>query len=536
MNKKTINTEVVIIGGGPVGLGMSLELRYQGIDCIVVDENDGIIAHPKVGTVGPRSMEIFRRWGISQDVRDAGWPYDHPIDVAWVTALCGHEIYRLKFGDTASRGLPAYTPEPEHPCPQHWLIPLMLKNLGVYPQGLVRLKCHMDNFQQGENGVTVQVTHLDSGERETITAKYMVACDGARAPVRKACGVDAPAYHPTRVFQNILFQAPELPKILGSRKALVFFLVTPKTLRYPLRSMDGKGLYRLTATPHENGESRDPEAAVREALGVDTPFKILSSIQWHLTHRVAEHFRHGNIFFVGDSAHTLSPSGGFGMNTGIADALDLGWKLAGTLKGWAGSDLLDTYELERRPIAVQNMEEANVNLQRTLKRKLPEEIISDSPAGEQARQQMAEKLESQNVRQEFDAPGVHLGLRYSSPNIISDGVPPTNDPHQWTQSSYPGCRAPHAWLKSGLSTLDLFGRSFVLMLFNSKLNIEKLEKVCEEKQVPLTTHYIGNPEIARLYECALVLVRPDGHVAWRGDTLPDDLGKLIDRVRGKFSS
>lgn len=531
---KTMNTEVLIVGGGPVGLAMALELRYQGIDCIVIEETDCVITHPKVGTVGPRSMELFRRWGIAQDVRDGGWPYDHPLDIAWVTALCGHEIYRLKFGTAEERKLPVYSPEPEHPCPQHWLVPLLVKQLGVYPQGVVRLKCHMDSFEQTEEGVTVQVTDIEGGKTETISAKYMVACDGARAPIRKECGVDAPAYHPKRVFQNILFQAPELPEILGSRKALVFFLTTPKTLRYPLRSMDGRGLYRLTTTPHENGELREPSEAVREALGVDTPFTILSSIQWHLTHRVAENFRCGNIFFVGDSAHTLSPSGGFGMNTGVADAADLGWKLAANLKGWAGSKLLDTYELERRPIAVRNMEEANVNLQRTLKRTLPPEIINDSPEGELARQQMAEKFENQNVKQEFDAPGVHLGVRYESPVVISDGLAPKDDYHQWTQSSYPGCRAPHAWLKPGFSTLDLFGHGFVLICFNSNPGIELLEKAFVQKQVPLTTHHINNPDIAKLYERAFVLVRPDGHVAWRGDEIPSDVETIIDKVRGEF--
>ncbi|PMB50423.1 FAD-binding monooxygenase [Fischerella thermalis CCMEE 5201] len=535
MNNTTIETDVLIVGGGPVGLGMALELRYQGIDCILVEESDGVITHPKVGTVGPRSMELCRRWGIAQQVRDAGWPYDHPLDIAWVTTVGGHEIFRLHFPSAGERPLPSYTPEPEHPCPHHWLIPLLIRNLGQYPYGSVRLCCRLESFQQTDDGVSAQVTYLDSGNTERIQAKYLVACDGAKSPIRKTCGVDAPAYHPTRVFQNILFQAPELPEFLGARKALVFYMVNPKRLRYPLRSIDGKGLYRLTAVPQEDGEQRDPEKAVIEALGIDTPIEILSSVQWHLTHRVAEHFRHGRIFFVGDSAHTLSPSGGFGMNTGIADAVDLGWKLAATLRGWAGSNLLNTYETERRPIAVRNMEEANVNLQRTLKRNLHPEIMSDSHEGEQARKQMAENMQRGDVRREFDAPGIHFGFRYESPAIIPDDSPlPTNDPHEWTQNSYPGCRAPHAWLEFGKSTIDLFGHNFVLMCFQGQQEVETFEKVCQQKGVAFTSIQIDNPEIANLYERAYVLVRPDGHVAWRGDNLPNDPGAVIDRVRGHF--
>jgi flavin-dependent monooxygenase StaC len=535
MNNSTIETDVLIVGGGPVGLAVALELRYQGIDCIVVDETDGVVTHPKVGTVGPRSMEMFRRWGIANQAREAGWPDDHPLDIAWVTALNGYEIYRLHFGTHADRKPLAHTPEPEHPCPQHWLIPLLIRNLGVYPDGPVRLCCQMDGFEQTDDGITAHVTYVNTGETQTIHCKYMMACDGARTPTRKMCGIDAPQYHPTKIFNNILFSAPELPDLLGDRKALVFFMFSPKSLRYPLRSIDGKGVYRLTATPDENGELRDPYEAVREAVGFDTPIEILSSTKWYLTHRIAASFRHGKIFFVGDSAHTLSPSGGFGMNTGICDAVDIAWKLAAHLKGWAYPNLLDTYELERRPIAERNLQEANANLQRTLKRTLPEEILEDSPRGEEVRKQMAENLEQNNVKREFDAPGIHFGFRYESPAIISDGTtPPSDDPLQWTQSSYPGCRAPHAWLEPGKSTLDLFGHGFVLMSFQENNGIEAFEKASTERGVPFTAYSINNPEIAKLYERSYVLVRPDGHVAWRGDSLPDDPGAIIDRARGYF--
>ncbi|MBW4541092.1 MAG: FAD-dependent monooxygenase [Myxacorys chilensis ATA2-1-KO14] len=532
MTTSTLETDVLIVGGGPVGLALALELRHQGIDCIVVEETDGVVTHPKVGTVGPRSMELFRRWGIAQQVRDAGWVEDHSLDVAWVTALAGHEIYRLKFPSAKARSLPRYTPEPEHPCPQHWLLPLLLRNVGTYSNGPVYLNCRVEKFVQTETGVTAQATFLDTGKTQTITAKYMVACDGARSPMRKACGVEAPAFHATRVFQNILFKAPELPTILEGRKALVFYLMTPKTLRYPLRSINGKDLFRLTATPQANGEPCDPEAAVREAIGIETPIEILSSVMWYLTHRVADQFRCDRVFFVGDSAHTLSPSGGFGMNTGICDAVDLGWKLAATIKGWAGSNLLDTYESDRRPIAVRNLEESNANLQRTLKRTLPDAIVLDSPEGEQARQQMTEQLERSDVCNEFDAPGVHFGFRYDSPTICPDGVPPTNNAHEWTQTSYPGCRAPHAWIEPGKSTLDLFGHGFVLVCFQGKGGVKGIENVCQERRVPLSVVCIENPEIAKLYQRSYVLVRPDGHVAWRGDVLPHDPGALIDQVRG----
>ena len=531
MNNKTIETEVLIVGGGPVGLAMAHELSYQGIDCLLLEQSDGVVSDPKVSTVGPRSMEFCRRWGIAQAIRDAGWPKDHPLDVAWVTRVGGHEIFRIPFPSYGLRSQPEHTPEPEQVCPQNWFAPIFLDSLGQYPQGMVKLLSRLDSFEQNEAGVTARVTNLES-ETEVVKAQYLVACDGASSRIRKACKIPAPTFHETQKFQSVVFKAPELAKQLGEDNAMVFFLANP-TIQEPLRAVDGHSLYRLILKPQANGEVRDAKEAIQAAIAIDTPIEIISNLPWHLTHRVAEHYNHGRIFFVGDSAHTLSPSGGFGMNTGIADAVDLGWKLAATLEGWASPQLLDTYEAERKPIAVRNLEAANANLKRTQKRSIPPAIVSDSPEGEQIRQQMAEGMKRSNVKQEFDAPGIHFGFRYESPAIVADGTPPSDDPQQWQQNSYPGSRAPHAWLESGKSTLDLFGHGLVLLNFKDR-EVTNLEKTCKQKDVPLRTYRIENKAIADLYERNYVLVRPDGHVAWRGDELPSDSEAIVDRIRGYF--
>ncbi|MER8045419.1 FAD-dependent monooxygenase [Streptomyces sp. NPDC094032] len=525
------DTDVLIVGAGPVGLALALDLAYRGVDFTLVEAGDGSVTDPRVTTVGPRAMEMFRRWGVADALRDAGWPADHSLDVAWVTAVGGHELHRLSFGTTATRPPLAVTPEPEAICPQHWMAPLLLDRVGRHPEGPVRLRCRLLGFTTPPGGVTATVA-CDDGTRATVRARYLVGCDGAASPVRKACGIASSELHETRVLRNILFRAPGLPALLGPDAPLVHFLTSPDGLRYPLRAIDGRGLYRLTAPP---GPS-DPLGVVRRAVPLDTPLEIASHGLWHLAHRVAERFRSGRVFLAGDAAHTLSPSGGFGMSTGVCDAADLGWKLAATLAGWAGPGLLDAYETERRPVAVAGVEEANVNLRRTRERRISPALLDDNPVGERARAALGRELAASDVRREFDRPEMHFGYRYASPVIAadadaSDDVCP------------PGARAPHVWLDGRRrSTLDLYGPGFVLLCLEGgavggcpsghSTALDATARAFAARGIPLRVARQAGLEAARAYGRPFVLVRPDGHVAWRGTAPPADPGALADLVRG----
>ncbi|MEV0926337.1 FAD-dependent monooxygenase [Streptomyces spongiicola] len=529
-------TDVLVVGGGPVGMAVALDLTYRGIDCMVVDAGDGQVRHPKVSTIGPRSMELFRRWGVADAVRGAGWPADHPLDIAWVTRVGGHEVYRYRRGTAASRPAFVHTPEPDQICPAHWLSPVLSRALGVHPAGPLRLLTTVDRVLPADDHVEAVLTDRATGRTGTVRARFLVACDGASSPIRRACGIEAPGRHRTQVFRNVLFRAPELRERLGDRAALVYFLMLSSTLRFPMRSLNGGDLYNLVVGADGDRRARaDALSLIHDALAFDTPVEVLGDSEWHLTHRVADRYRAGRVLLAGDAAHTLSPSGGFGLNTGIADAADLGWKLAATLNGWAGRHLLDTYDTERRPIALESLNEANTNLQRTMSRELPPGIHLDGPEGERARTEMAGRLASSGARREFDAPQIHFGLRYRSPAIVDDpGVPirqgrPDAD---WRPGSEPGHRAAHAWWEASTSTLDLFGQGFVLLRFADHDGLPAFERAFAERGVPLTVHRGGDPEIAKLYERSFVLVRPDGHVAWRGDDLPGDPVALVDTVRG----
>jgi flavin-dependent monooxygenase StaC len=533
MTDATHETDVLIVGGGPVGMALALDLKYRGTNFMIIEAGDGSVSHPKVSTIGPRSMEFFRRWGLADQIRNAGWPGSYPLDVAWVTQVGGHEVYRLHRGTAARRPLYVHTPEPDQICPAHWLTPLLMRAVGKHPEGPLRMRYKLEGFVDRGDHVVATVTNLADESVHTVQARFMVACDGASSPVRRACDIASPAQYETRVFRNILFRAPQLQERLGQRKALIYFPMLSSSVRFPMRAIDGRDLYNITIGSDNNGLStQSPMSLVASAIAFDTPLEVLFDTEWHLTHRVAEQFRVGRVFLVGDAAHTLSPSGGFGMNTGICGAVDLGWKLAAELDGWAGPGLLDTYQAERRPVAVESLEEANMNLLRTMQRPLPPDLHLDSPAGERARAEMAQRLERSGVRREFDAPMIHFGFRYASSIIVPDSVAPAPPSPNWRPDAVPGSRAPHSWLRPGVSTLDLFGRGFFLLCFAESDRRGGIERAFADRRVPLGTTVCRDQRTAELYEYPFVLVRPDGHVAWRGNDLPSDASWLVDKVRG----
>ncbi len=527
-----LTTDVLVVGGGPIGMAMALELRSRGVGFVLVEAGDGAVSHPRVSSIGPRSMEFFRRWGLADRIRYSGWPGDHPLDCVWTTRIGGHELFRLDRHTMDSRPDFRHTPEPDAICPQHWLGPLLRDELGVHPDGPVRMSTRMDSFTQDADGVTATITDEVSGEVTRVQAKYLIACDGTSSPIRKTCGIPTPNQHETQVFRNILFRAPELRERLGERNANFYYLMISSALRFPMRALDGQSLYRLTVGLQGHPESlQDAETLVRKAIAFETPVEVVSDNEWHLVHRVAENFRDGRVFLVGDSAHTLSPSGGFGMNTGICGAADLGWKLAAELAGWAGPGLLHSYTTERQPVAFEGLEEANRNLERAMARQVPDELNDDSPKGEFFRGKVSEGLKRGGLAREFDAPEIHLGFTYAgSPLIVPD--PTAENTEDRRPNTRPGSRAPHAWVKPGMSTLDLFGDGFVLLCFTESDRLDAFAAAFSKRRIPFSSIALDVPEVAEAYERPFVLVRPDGHVAWRGHELPSSPGEIADQVRG----
>jgi hypothetical protein len=276
----------------------------------------------------------------------------------------------------------------------------------------------------------------------------------------------------------------------------------------------------------------DVDESIRRFAGMDFPYEVLSEMQWVRRELVAKSYRKDRIFITGDAAHQLSPSGSFGMNTGVGDAMDLSWKLQAVLDGWGGSNLLDSYEIERRPIGVRNVQEATVNFTRIGEHKSRPEILENTPEGDRARKEIGERISKVMER---STAGIELGYRYEdSPICVPDGTPPPpDDPKIYTPTARPGSRAPHVSIDGNRSVLDLYGKSFVLLrLGGNAPSVDGFISAADQRGMPLEVISLDIAELSTMYERKLVLVRPDGHVAWRGDSLPNDCEAVIDRVRG----
>ena len=529
---------VLIVGGGPVGLALAVELGWRGIGCELIEQTDGSIVSPKMNEVNARSMEICRRWGIAERVFNCPFPEDHPLDVAFVTSLAGYELSRLPRPGRNVQEPPPESPHRMQACSQIWFDPILREFATSFPSVTLRYRRRLEKFEQSAAGVSAEVADLDNGAHETIEAGYLVGCDGAGSLVRRALGIELVGEgtigHPI----NLFFRAPNLVARCGKQPATFFLGIDETGLWGSLRIIDPvNGLWRLmidstdgNATP----ENVDREFYLRRALGGDFEVEWVDVNIWRRRSALAERYGRGRVWLAGDAVHQLSPTGGMGMNTGVADAADLGWKLAAVLQGWGGAGLLDSYDLERRPVGARAVRMATwfyKNAEAFPKGSAM--LDEDSAEGAAARRQVGEEL-LRAIGPEFRTVGLQLGYRYEgSPICVADGtLEPPDDPAEVTPSARPGSRAPHVFLRDGRSILDLYGRGFVLLRFPGAPSGAAIEQAARSRGVPLTTVTLDEPEAAKLYERRLVLVRPDGHVAWRGDALPADALALIDRLRG----
>ena len=529
------------MGGGPVGLGLAIDLGWRGIDCLLVEQGDGTITHPRANAENARTMEFFRRWGIADAVRAAGTPEDYPHTVLYLTALTGFEIARIERPGHGGRAPSAVSPERPQRCNQLWLDPILRERAAGFPSVRVKLNCRLESFEQDDASVVATVLDLEAGERSRISADYLVACCGGHSSIPKTLGIGMQGTPTLEYNLNIFFRSPALWSHHDKGKAALHFFADAQGIWRTLVQLDGRELWRLGLRGKyyfDNAETVDASALIAGVVGKPVPHEVVSVLRWIARDLVADHYRAGRVFLAGDAAHQNTPSGGFGLNTGMGDAADLGWKLAAVFQGWGGRGLLNSYETERRPVAERIVKQAAGNFMRDRRRPSHPKIAEDSPEGERARREMGEAIVSSQTSV-YLTDGTALGYVYDpSPICWSDGAlsqPPSIS--QYRPTTRPGARAPHAWLPDGRSTLDLFGRGFVLMRLGADApDSAALEAALARRGVPAAVAAIADRGICELYERRFVLVRPDGHVAWRGDTMPDDPLAVVDCVRGASSA
>ena len=535
----TERTPVLIVGGGPVGLALAGDLGWRGVPCLLVEKGDGVVIQPKMDVVGVRTMEFCRRWGIVDWVDHAGYNRDHPQDFAWVSALSGgYEFGREPFPPPRDEPTPPQSPQHRVRQPQNFFDPVLARFAAQWPQVRLRYHTELVGFEEQENGVRAQVRDTPTGVTRVIEAQYLVGCDGGGSTVREALGVGLPGDTVLTYTTNAIFRCADLWDVADVRPGYRFIFIGPEGTWCTIVAIDGRDRFRFSFVGDASKRAlteADVRVAVERAIGRKVDFEVLSILPWIRREFVAGRYGTQRVFLAGDAAHLTSPTGGFGMNMGIQDAVDLGWKLEAAIRGWGGARLLASYEIERRPVALRNVREATENLQRMLKprsEKPPPAIFEPGPEGDQARKIFGDAYTAMMKREWFTI-GIHLGYYYDSPLVVPDGTPPPPlEVMTYTQTARPGSRAPHVWLGPGRSTLDLFGKGFVLLRFAEAAATVALEQAAGAAGMPLTTIDIRHPQAAELYGRALVLVRPDGHVAWRADTLPRDCDSLVNTVRG----
>ena len=547
-----LDADVVIVGAGPVGLTLAMDLASQGVDVIVLEARPR--SEPpsvKCNHVSARSMEIFRRLGVARQVRDSGLPADYPNDVAYRTAFLGRDITRIPIPCRADRyaatGGPDTnwpTPEPPHRINQIYLEPVLFAHLEAMPTARILSSTTLTDFIQADDGITARATDTQ-GHVIEIACTYLVGCDGGRSGVRKAIGATLSGDVALQHVQSSYIRAPSLLPMLrerGGEPAWASFSLNPQQSGN-VYAIDGRTtwLVHVYLKPGVTDfEAVDRDSAIRTVLGVDKSFayELLSKEDWIGRRLIVDKMREDRVFICGDACHLWVPYAGYGMNAGIADAANLAWLLAARLAGWGADGILAAYEAERLPITEQVSHFAMNHAHAMTKARgsVSPQIDADGPEGDAYRTVVARSTYDLNVQQ-YCCAGLNFGYYYdSSPLIIYDGEPaPPYSMGAFTASTAPGARVPHFVLTDGRSLYDALGSGYTLLRFDPALDVAALTDAANAAAVPVDVLDIARSSAPDVYRHKLLLARPDQHVAWRSDTIPDDPGALIDTIRGAIS-
>src|SRR3954468_6412977 len=551
-----LTTSVLIVGGGPCGLMLANELGRRGVSAVMIDEKPGTAFNPQANATQARSMEHYRRLGLADEIRQAGLPADYPTDVAYFTRYTGYELARFQLPSSASatqliKGLSGSWSAAElpHRVAQKFVEAVLRRHAERLPGIRLHYGHRLLNYVEHDDGIVAEFEQVADGSRVSVHADFLVGADGPRSMVRQSLGISYGGLTGTqRDFMGgrmlaVYLRSPGFYASIPHPKAWMYNCFN-RDRRAFMASVNGRDEFAFHTQLRPGEDERaitidEAKAAFQRACGAPIDCEVLSFLTWTAGHAlVADGMQRGRVFLGGDAAHLFTPTGGLGYNTAIEDAVNLGWKLASVVRGVSPAGLLDSYEIERRPVALRNTDYARRFADSLGLYAAAPDIEDATEAGDEARGTAGVYLE-QHARAEFNIPGVTFGGRYDgSPIIVSDGSqPPPDTANVYVPSACPGGRAPHAWLDDGISLYDLFGFEWTLLQFGEVMTAHAsfAETV---RAIGVDVKLVTLPKSLRdLYEADVALIRPDQIVAWRGSaSQAGTIERVLARALGHNAS
>jgi 2-polyprenyl-6-methoxyphenol hydroxylase-like FAD-dependent oxidoreductase len=535
--KQKFDADVLVVGAGPVGMTLALDLGRRGVKTILIDAKTAPLKLPKMERSNPRTMEIYRRLGIVDRLRAAAYPADVAMDCFIATSLVAPPLVQQRYPSVnEARGAIArchdgsLPREPYQLISQYTLEPILLDELRHCPAVEVRLGTSLLSFTQDTDGVTAQL----SGEQPDLRVQYLAGCDGAGSLVRKTLGITLTGDGGLAQVSQVFFRSDNFYKKCTIGPGRHYSFVG--------KSDGGAGVGGVIAVQddrrHFTMQTTSPEgtdfaAEIRRTVGAEIGVEILYTGQWTQHMMVATSFGAGRVFLAGDANHLFIPAGGLGMNTGIGDAINLGWKLEAMAKGFGGPELGRSYLAEREAVVRRNLAAVWHAVRGVMQWRAAATaaLFEDGAGGDTARAEFAAFAEPLN-RRVYEMHGTELGYRYASPVIAPEaGPPPPDDSFAFLPSTYPGRHLPHLWLADGTALYDRLGAGYTLLrLGGNRAGTQPLEYELQNLNVPLAVIDIDDPAARDICERNFLLLRPDMHVAWRGDAPPEhprDLARLV---------
>jgi 2-polyprenyl-6-methoxyphenol hydroxylase-like FAD-dependent oxidoreductase len=535
-----MNSDVLIVGAGPTGLTLAIDLGRRGVRCAIIEQKARPAFLPKMERINARSMEIYRRMGLAPKIRAAGLRSDCPMDVYIVLALTEPPLLHLTYPSVAQAQATTRATndgtlplEPYQLISQYTLEPLLKSIAETIPSVTVRYGCEFQSLRQDGEGVTARVQTADGGAQD-IRAAYLVGCDGGASPVRKELGIELSGEGNLLALRQALYRCDELfdrlPIGNGPGRGRHYHVADDKATF--LIMQDSTKHWTLHAVVDSDQEMK---TAFERTVGIAVKYEMLSCAPWRQNLLLADRYGKDRVFLAGDAVHLVIPTGGLGMNSGVGDAIDLSWKLAATLAGWGGPNLLKSYEVERRQIGDRNVGASRYATlgRRKWRTMWRPDIGEETPAGAETRKNLSAVADVEQ-RKSNEMIGAELGYRYvDSPIICNIPGGPEHLFRDYQPTTWPGARLPHVWLDDGTPMQDRIAEGYtILRLGGTKADASGLERAIRARGAPVTVLDVPDRIARDIYGHDVILIRPDMHVVWRGNAAPENAAQIAAVATG----